>query len=120
MSENLKNKDKIINILKSGKYKFTEEDVEALSELTGGNRTTDPEVNREQVVFDNLKTYTDAELVSQSRELFLSMYNKELERDMISEVLIHRGYDLRKLNRTVEGYHRFMKNTAEENEKYGL
>jgi hypothetical protein len=78
-------------------------------------------INLEQEYYDNLNKLSIDKLVKKERELLCSSYNIQLERQMVRNILINRGYDLNKLDNTVKVYyHCFMENTPEENKKYGF
>jgi hypothetical protein len=113
----------LLNILNCGKMQFTVKDVKRLSQLPCINysRSNDPSLNPEQQYYDKLNLCDNTTLVIREKELSLSIYNKKIEKNMIRNLLLNRGLDLQKDLELIEvEYNRFMKNTKEENERYGL
>jgi len=117
MIDNAK-KNKIMNILNSGKSKFTEKDIDALSELPLIN--AEKSVSREQAYYDKLKPLNREELIKRDQELSCSIYNKQIEQSMIHNLLALRNIGSRGSDNVIFERGRFVKNTTEENKRYGL
>lgn len=95
--------------------------VKSKNNITATESLSNEPINHEQVYYNTLKLADDEELIKRANELYLSVYNKEIEIHMIRNLLINRGLDVSKcLNQSVYEYNRFVKNTPEENTLYGL